>query len=172
MEYVVIEQPTSEPVTLADAKQHLRTITGDTSEDDAIIKPIITAAREYCEEYTGLALARQTICAYPMDTQGRIYLPRTPIVDVKSVTLDGVAAKYTVDKARGYVVMDGTQSGDVAITYDAGADKVPMLMRQAMLLLIGHWYTNREAVIVGSLASFEVSLTANAILNKYRVWWF
>lgn len=41
-----------------------------------------------------------------------------------------------------------------------------------MLLLIGHWYTNREAVVVGAFASVEVAQTVNSILNLYKVWWF
>lgn len=61
MNYSIATAPTVEPVTLADVKVYLRTITGDTTEDAAIITPLITAAREYCENITGRALAAQTI---------------------------------------------------------------------------------------------------------------
>ena len=44
------KQPTSEPVTLAEAKNFLRvTIT----DDDLLISSLITAAREACEAFTG-----------------------------------------------------------------------------------------------------------------------
>ncbi len=37
MKYAVATAPTTEPISLADTKMHLRTVTGDTSEDNAII---------------------------------------------------------------------------------------------------------------------------------------
>ena len=42
----------------------------------------------------------------------------------------------------------------------------------AMLLLIGHWYQNREAVQVGSYASVEVAQTVRVLCNQYRTFWF
>lgn len=66
MKYAVEAGSIVEPVSLEDAKLHIRTVCGDTSEDSAIIQPIITAAREYCENVTGRAFARQTINAYPI----------------------------------------------------------------------------------------------------------
>jgi hypothetical protein len=39
---------------------------------------------------------------------------------------------------------------------------------QAMLLMIGHWYANREAIIVGTISS-ELFLTVEALLFPYRV---
>ena len=53
MKYLIATAPTTEPVTIADARLHIRAITGDTTEDAAIIEPLITAAREYCENVTG-----------------------------------------------------------------------------------------------------------------------
>ena len=41
--------------------------------------------------------------------------------------------------------------------------------RQAMLLLIGHWYANREAVTVGASGS-EVPLAATELLYFNRRW--
>lgn len=52
--------PTSEPITLIDAKLNLRV---DFSDDDAVIGDLITRARSLCETYTHRALATQTIQA-------------------------------------------------------------------------------------------------------------
>lgn len=51
--------PAFEPVTLAEMKLHLRTYASDTSED-ALISSLITAAREWAENFTGRALVDQT----------------------------------------------------------------------------------------------------------------
>jgi len=41
--------------------------------------------------------------------------------------------------------------------------------------LIGHWYENREAVVVGAytlFASVEVSMAVNTLLRQYKARWF
>ncbi len=183
--YAVITPPEVEPVSLNDAKIHLRMIPDDNTEDAAIIRPIISAAREYCENITGRALAKQTIAAYPRAGTTAVYLPRPPIISVASVTAykkDGTAETldpsfYDVDLIDGAVIMKTQPSNmrevnPLKIVYDAGFTKLPSLIRQAMLLLIGHWYENRESVIVGAIANIEVKQTTTALLNQYKDWWF
>lgn len=48
---------------------------------------------------------------------------------------------------------------------DVGSD-VPEPIRQAMLLMIGHLYENRQTVSVGAMT--EIPFTANALLAPYR----
>lgn len=48
------------------------------------------------------------------------------------------------------------------------AANVPQKVKQAMLLLIGHWYMNREAVITGAI-SREVEFSVQALLSLDRV---
>ena len=43
------QPPAAEPLNLEEVKLHLKTNPGDTSEDKDIIAPLISAAREYCE---------------------------------------------------------------------------------------------------------------------------
>ena len=50
--------PVLEPVTLAEAKLHLRSYTSDIAEDD-LINGLLVAAREWVEDYTGRALVEQ-----------------------------------------------------------------------------------------------------------------
>lgn len=54
-----ILEPELEPVTLAEMRQHLRIFADITSDDDQI-SALITAAREWVEDYTGRALVDQT----------------------------------------------------------------------------------------------------------------
>lgn len=163
---IISQIPLAEPVTLDDAKLHLRINPGDISEDRAIIAPLIMAAREYCENYTGRSFALQKITVHA-DEHGTIKLPRGPVVSVDSVTLDGKTVEYTADLHSGTVTVD--QSG-ATIAYTAGYTHIPMLVRQAMLLLIGHWYANREAV--AQTTSAEVDMAVRAMLNQYKGWWF
>jgi len=47
--------------------------------------------------------------------------------------------------------------------YGAKRSDVPEQARQAMLLMIGDWYSNRESVVVGTITS-EVPNTAKALM--------
>lgn len=42
-------------------------------------------------------------------------------------------------------------------------------VRAAMLLLIGHWYSNREAVVIGQTPS-EVPFAVEALLQPYKIY--
>ncbi|WP_145491348.1 MULTISPECIES: head-tail connector protein [Yersinia] len=39
----------------------------------------------------------------------------------------------------------------------------------AMLLLIGHWYTNREAIVIG-VTSKQLEFTVESLLQPYRIY--
>ncbi len=67
----------------------------------------------------------------------------------------------------------GARSGEpVVVRYVAGygvAGDVPALLKRAMLLLIGHWYENREAVVVASgTVATALPLAVDSILWQFR----
>lgn len=39
----------------------------------------------------------------------------------------------------------------------------------AMLLLVGHWYANREGVVIGAITA-EVPMAVEALLQPYRIY--
>lgn len=57
MAHVLISGPAVEPVTLTEAKLHLKV---ETADEDPLIESLIVAARQACELATGLALITQT----------------------------------------------------------------------------------------------------------------
>jgi uncharacterized phiE125 gp8 family phage protein len=63
-------------------------------------------------------------------------------------------------------------SDSVIITYTAGygaaGSSVPAAIRQAMLLMVGQWYENREPVVIGTIQS-KLSFTVDSLLEPYRV---
>ena len=56
MAYKLLVEPAIEPITLADAKQHLRM---EVSDDDALITLLIAAARQYAEQLTRTSFITQ-----------------------------------------------------------------------------------------------------------------
>lgn len=193
MKYKITTAITTEPLTATEVKLHLRV--DDTTEDN-LITMLIKAAREYCEKYTGRALATQTMVAY-LDSFGNenyIELPTPPLQSVTSVIYknsDSVETTMTantdyivdVDSNVGRIVLPYGGSwptftaysvNPIKITYVTGyyaSNLIPSSIKQAMLLLIGHWYANRETVNVGSISK-QLEFTLVALLSQYRVrWW-
>jgi len=175
MASVLVAGPALEPVSLTEAKLHLRV---DGNDENTLVTALIAAARQEAESYTRRALVTQT-WRYTCDRlAATVTLPHQPLQSVTSIAIDGVtlaASNYEVDTSTGRVKpLSGYAAegiGGIAITYVAGygaASDVPQALRQAMLLMIGHWYEHREAVITGPIAT-ELPLAARALLAPYRV---
>lgn len=177
----------AEPVSIPEVKIHLKIDEEETIEDD-LLSLMITAAREYCEKYTGRSLASKTV-EYGIDSfPEQIRLPYGPVASVQSIKYknsDGnettmtVNTDYLVDTDSGRIIPPNGKTWPnfspypytpIKIAYTVG-NVAPEGCKQAMLLLIGHWYANRETVLVGSLSK-ELEFSARALLDQYRVrWW-
>ena len=190
--------PAVEPLTVAEAKLHLRV---DISDDDTYIGTLITAAREWVENYLDRTLiTTQLILRAAEFPTEELELARPPMVasgtatavvitytlaDTTTATLS--TALYRVDRTStpGNVapIINGTWPSDViedanavAVTYWAGygptSASVPATIRHAMLMLIGHWYESRSTVLVGVTSKpleFAVeSLLASNNWGQYR----
>lgn len=186
----LVTAPATEPLTLTEAKTHLRV---DGSDDDTYITSLITVARKYCEGFQNRAYITQTydltLDAFPINN---ITLKPPPIQSVTSIKYyDTAGTEYTFD-ASNYIVDTDSEPGRISLGYlktwpiitlqpingvkirfTAGygdaASSVPETVKQAMLLLIGHWYENREPVITGMSVSSEIEFTARALLSMDRV---
>jgi uncharacterized phiE125 gp8 family phage protein len=154
-------EPAAEPVTLAEAKAHLRV---SHASEDELISGLIRAARDEVEKACGLALIDQSwrlaLDCWPR--HGTALLPRHPIKEVLSVTVygsDGEASlvdpgTYQLDSlsrpARLHFeatpapgrVMNGIEIDFTAGFGEAGTD-VPDILKRAILVLVAHWYEFR-----------------------------
>jgi uncharacterized phiE125 gp8 family phage protein len=177
--------PAEEPIALAEAKAHLRV---EHADEDAVIEGLIGAAREFVEERSGRQLVTATwditLCSFP---RGRrpIKLPKWPTLSVATISyLDTNgdaqtwdAANYRVDTSREPALVapamgvsypvPAVDSAAVTIHAVAGygaAAAVPQAAKQAILLLVAHWYENREASTAG-VANPEVMLSVESWLR-------
>jgi uncharacterized phiE125 gp8 family phage protein len=155
--------PAVEPVTLAEAKAHLRL---DHASEDELLTGLIRAAREEVERATGLALIDQNwrlvLDAWPVNGAATIALH--PVTAVTSVTAYGTGGEASLVDAATYQVdtvsrparihfdevpkvlraMNGIEIDFSAGFGEAGTD-VPDLLRRAVLLLVAHWYEFRTS---------------------------
>lgn len=184
---VRVTPPSMLPVSLAEAKAHLRV---DHDEDDVVIEAYIAAAVDHLDGWTGIlgrCLVEQT---WQQDFEAAcpVLLPLGPIIEVVSVSFtDAAGAPVTVDpedynlkvdaggRARVEFASDVLLSGPIRITYKAGypittgdepASTVPPAIKVAIMLMVGNWYENREAVSDKGLA--ELPFGASVLLAPYR----
>lgn len=167
-------EATEEPITLDAAKEHLRVPTSD--EDANIAGIYIPAARQRIEAELGRCLITSTfrlnLDSFPAGTCP-IMVPVNPVQSITSIqyiTSEGTqtiaASDYVVNTDTepceihptwGSIwptVLKRTESANVSVEFVAGygasGASVPAAIRQAMLLLVGHYYYHRESVTMGS----------------------
>jgi uncharacterized phiE125 gp8 family phage protein len=180
----LITPPAIEPVTLDEAKAHLKI---DTSDDDALIATLITAARARAEWHTGRAFVTQSWVlwrdCWPGD--GVVEVPLPPLQSVSAVSVyarDNTATavdapRYFADtvSSPGRVVFDCLTApafdlravNALSIAFDAGygggAGDVPAPIREGVLEILAELYINRGD------GPEEVAFAAQALLAPYRI---
>lgn len=193
MNITVETDSATEPISLTEAKLHLR-IEPDTTDDDTLISALITAARQICEGYQGRSYVTKalklTLDEFPEGDDYDIELPYPPtisITSVKYVDSDGVqqtagVSTYTLDATSTPARLSpayGTswpsarsQNSAVEIKYSAGygaAAAVPERIKAAIKLVLGDLYENRESGVVGTIANINPAVAVEAILAPDRV---
>lgn len=184
MSSFLLSGPAVEPVSLAEAKAHLR-VDNDDADDE--IAALIAGARVHIETQTRRALITQTWRlsrdVWPID--GRILIlpaPLRALVAARVIMLDTSthsidASLFTLDiaGAPGLLAFDpGTLpmsdrpvAGielDVEVGYGDAPEGVPAPLRQAIRLLIAHWYENRGLTAIGHEVAV-LPLTVSALIS-------
>lgn len=159
--------PTTEPLSVSDAKAHLN-YTADDKDDD--ISAYISVARAACEVETNRAFLAQdwalTLDRFP-GLHGIIEIPRPPLQSILSIAYtdtDGNAQTlsseyYQVDSSSEpgrlapardckWPDTDSEKLGAVVISFRAGwaaAANVPVEITHAIKLLVSHYFWNLSA---------------------------
>ncbi|MBP1849690.1 head-tail connector protein [Rhizobium halophytocola] len=162
------------------------------AEVAALLTGYIASATEMLDGYGGLlggrCLGVQT-WREDFDCFSRcIPLALGPVKEITSVTLrNSTGVEETVDTGDFSLRTDGggrafcrfrndysipgdlDEVGAVSVTYEAGSDIVPYRAMQAILLMVGAWYENREDTVIGvSVASLPVSASFDNLVGQLR----
>lgn len=190
MTYRITTGPTSEPITLSFIRNFLKL--DDITADDDLLLALLASARLWVENLTGRCLMQQTVTQYLSAFPcGRVLeLVRTPAASVTSLQYKASPSasyttwadtNYTLDEVfepsrivLNYGLAWPTITPDldvVKITYVAGytsASDIPAPIKQAMCLLIGYWYDNREDMQVSETNNPAVR-SAMWLLDQYKL---
>lgn len=157
----LITAPTVEPVSIETAQTFLRV---DSPADELLLESLLRSAREKGEELARRAFITQTLeqtfDAWPCDYKMVLWRPplRT-VVSVKYRDYTNVERSWTdylVDANsepgkiifRSYPTEQLLESGAISVRFTAGygnaPSDVPERIKQAILMLAGHWYETRD----------------------------
>lgn len=190
MTLVRVTAPAETPITLAEAKTHLRV---DSSAEDAYIAGLIAAAVALCDAQgtLGRAMVTQTWSKWVPQSPGIVRIGMGPFISLTGVDYyDADNAIQSATLSDFEVRLDGDfvnirpksdkvwpnayiRDDSIKFTFTAGfgaAADVPDGIKHALLMLVGHWYQNREAVNDASLK--EVPMAVEALLGNERVGWY
>ena len=139
----VLAGPAIEPITLAEAKLHLRV---DASDEDSLISGLITAARTHVERYTNRVMVYQAFRMMLDTFPYEIELPRSLAVEAAANTVTGIA--YATPRIRYYDEDDSQQT----LTYADGDFELLLDNNPPLLVLpaLGTWpvtYTGQRGAI-------------------------
>lgn len=178
------------PIDLAVVKQHLKRFD---DSDDTYINGLMVAAMQAAENATH----RQIITAewellldrFPAGL-APIKLPRPPWQATNYVKYYDTSGVLTIWSSSNYETagykepaeiwpaygkvwpIARVKPGAVVVGFDSGYgdafESVPTLLKHGMLMLIGHWYMNREAVTVGP-QGFELPIGVKNIFEQCSV---
>jgi uncharacterized phiE125 gp8 family phage protein len=185
MSSILLNGPAVEPLTLAEAKAFLRV---EHADDDDIVAALVAGARIHVEAQTRRALITQSWRlvrdAWPED--GRMAVTPAPLASLLAAriykedltTQDIDPQAFVVDAASAVLSFapwalpqPGRAVGGIEIDIEAGygdaASDVPEPLRQAIRLLVAHWYENRG--LAADHAVVKLPATVAALIAPYVV---
>jgi uncharacterized phiE125 gp8 family phage protein len=180
----VIAAPLLEPVSLAEVKDQLGI---NDTRSDGLLSRRIAEARQWAESYTGRAFLQQTReIRWDCFVQRHECPSALTVVSVKYIDTNGVeqtvsSSDYTLDT---YAFIPFVQSAygvswpsprhqrnAVRIQFTAGygdtVESVPALIKEALVLLVGHW-TNFQPQGESGITPTRIPFAVRDMLDLYR----
>lgn len=188
---VRVTAPSASPISLAEAKAQMRV---DGSEEDAIIQRLIDAAVAFVDVQgaLGFAMITQTWGQWIAPNPSTVSLLLGPVQSVSAIkyydtngdlqtatladfNVFGTPNRITITPKTGKA-WPVTQTRDDAIKieyvigYGATSASVPQTVRHALMMLVAHWYENRETSAEKSMT--EVPYGFHEMIGIERNAWY
>ena len=188
----LLEAPAAAPVLLAEVKAQLRI---EHPDDDLMIDRLIKTAASYTDAKGALGHAMITqkwgewVNSVPPQY---VRLAMGPLIEVTAVQYYDIDGALQTDTLSNYEITGtdfttriGPKSGfnwpvtqdradAIRIEYTAGygatSASVPETLRHAMMLLIGHWYDNRENTMMDELSNIPYGF--DMLVDMHRRAWY
>tara|TARA_R110002020_G_scaffold154529_9_gene334432 strand:- start:1653 stop:2261 length:609 start_codon:yes stop_codon:yes gene_type:complete len=184
---VRVNAVSTEPIVLAKAKEHLRVTSTD---DDTYITTLIQVAREMVEKHTRQIWTASVFNVYYDDFPSTDTIVIPDLTNISAVTVhyeDQDDNTQTFAATEYYTALDTTPARIVKktnsdfpstsnapgavrvnVTTAAPSTGVPRPIIQAMFMLIGHFYENRQEVV--DRIQYQMPNACEFLLSPYRIY--
>lgn len=187
--YRQITGAVQEPINLREAEVFLKI---DENIETSLVSSLITAARKKIENYTNRVLITQTweMILDKWPDEPLLYIDFPPLQSITHIKYYNTNNILTTWDSTNYYLNQYAEPAFIVpvdvfpATYDRpeaitirfvcgyqGKDKVPEPICQALRLMVGHFYENRELTIKGTQVS-EMPYGIEFLLNDYRIMQF
>lgn len=188
----LLEAPATTPVTLTEVKDQLRV---EHTDDDTLINRLISVAVAYTDVQGALGHAMitqkwgQWINSTPPQTVKLLLGPLIAVTAVKYYDTDGVLQTDTLSNYEIFGTEFSTTIGpkegfawpvtqdrpdairiEYTIGYGSATTDIPETLRHALMMLIGHWYDNRETTMMDELSNVPYGF--DALMDMHRRAWY
>lgn len=188
----LLEAPATTPVTAAEVKEQLRI---EHTDDDALIARLINVAVAYTDVQGALGHAMitqkwgQWVDGTPPQT---VKLLLGPLIAVTAVKYYDTSGTLQTDTLSNYEIFGtefsstiGPKEGfawpvtqdrpdairiEYTIGYGSASTDIPETLRHALMMLIGHWYDNRETTMMDELSNVPYGF--DALMDMHRRCWY
>ena len=174
-------------LTTAEAKTHLKV---DTSADDTYIDNLVSAATESAQIFTNRYFINTTITQHGDTWSDISTLFKSKVSSITHIKyFDSDNSEQTlatsvwlsdINHQPARIGLKPNQSFPsladrinavnckYVVGYGSAASDVPQGIKEAVLLIVGNWYENRQEVVVGRIAT-ELPKSAQYLLEQYKI---
>ena len=188
----LLEAPATTPVTLTEVKDQLRV---EHTDDDTLINRLISVAVAYTDVQGALGHAMitqkwgQWVDSTPPQTVKLLLGPLIAVTAVKYYDANGTLQTDTLSNygifGTEFSSIIGPKEGfawpvtqdrpdairiEYTIGYGSATTDIPETLRHALMMLIGHWYDNRETTMMDELSNVPYGF--DALMDMHRRAWY
>lgn len=188
----LVTAPTTTPITAAEAKTQMRV---EHSDDDTLIARLVDVAVAFCDAKgaLGKAMITQTWAQWLAPNPSTVRLLLGPVQSVTAVKYYNASNVLTTDTLSNYDVLgtstyttvkpktgytwpttynrDDAIKIEYTVGYGDATTDVPQNVRHALMMLVAHWYENRENELIG-VSSQTLPFGFEELLGQDRAHWY
>lgn len=164
---IISQQSLDGLITLDELKRHCRVFT---DFENSYLTSLIPISLDLCQSYTGRMLTTGSAVAVVHSWQSQVLLPFGEVTEVTKLILDGTeSTAFTFDDVS-QIISINTPYATARIEFNAGYTALPVVVKQAALIIASTQYNNRDDVVVGQTVN-EMPRTSRDLLDRVRLPW-
>jgi len=164
---IISQEPLDGLVTLPEVKAHCRVFS---NFEDTYLSSLIPVYLDMAQSYTGRMLTTGSAVAVVHSWQSQVLLPFGNVTEVTKLVLDNTeSTAFTFDDVS-QIISISAPYATARIEFNAGYETLPVVVKQAVLVMINTAFNNRDDVVVGQTVN-EMPRTSRDLLDRVKLPW-